>query len=438
MKHKRKTDVEIRDSNILESRILVILPRPELVLEFFELNLEEPISLAKPVQDFISRDLLHRYNFLELHCFLNSNDDVFEKMSSIYASKDMLIEGISVADYQSVVDSQEILPLTSGILGGNFDIIMESHNVWVFAPDYFPHEDGTVVFDRYFDWLSILSNRFHLKFYPPLSQTMSYNDSCQQNKILLGHMLPKVCFCPQWGNMSWYDFYVKYLPDLQRTCRDVDQMQVAKLPTAMVIKPVRGRKIPSENVYLMLDEKKAKYWATSIDHGNVYDSPAEWLTPIRILLFLHWNLTTGRAFRKRSYVFIFWNSKKVDLEKMYMHERKYSKNGVLEKGPIVSKDIGDPTSAIHRFFTRTVQGFPKKFRNDVISELKGKYPAICPTMVYEITLAYSPIQSDKMDLYVASMNTAYSNDAVLHNLYVYDYVHPFLQCHTSKTNIFLP
>ena len=100
------------------------------------------------------------------------------------------------------------------------------------------------------------------------------------------------------------------------------------------------------------------------------------------------------TFRKRSYVFIFWNSKKVDLEKMYMHERKYSNNGVLEKGPIVSKDIGDPTSAIHRFFTRTVQGFPKKFRNDVISESKGKYPAICPMMVYEI--AYLGLQSNSI------------------------------------------
>ena len=504
MKHKRKTDIELRDSNILESRFLVILPNPAFVVEFFEPDPATPISLAKAIQDFMVRDILHCYDFLELHCFLNDGDTIFQKLRSIYESRDMEVDGISREEYQSVIDHEDITPLMdytvregncslphvtyavaailAGLfhqtinetdswpsvrfvtqdsllacftedekrlgrfLGGNFDVILEAHDVRVFCKDYYPAQDGSLIFDRLFDWLSILTNRYHLKFYPPLSQTMFYNDTLQRDKVLIGNSLPKVMVtlpCSQWRKMSWYDFYAKFLPILQKACRDIYQLQVAKLPTSMVIKPIKSQKLPSENVFLLLDEEKATHRATAIDCRIVYDKPESWLPhqSDRMRFSIE---PFDKALRRKSYVFVFWNSRKGDLEKLYMHERKYDDSGLLEKSPNVAKDIGDPKSAIHKFFSRTVQGFPKKFRSDIIAECMGKYPAMCPMMLYEITLVRSPIKSncDKMDFYVASMNVAYSNNLYLsrgadsHDLnFVYDVarkIQSFIEYHWNN------
>ena len=235
---------EVVKLQIAAATVLVVLPEQN--------NFYVPVLHHDDViQKFMDIDVCHRYDFLELLCFLNS--EVFTKMDAIYSSKHPVINNVYAVDYETVIDLQNIIPLfdatrTHGdyklphvnyaiaafmsreltysleadgktthmtptfrfvtqdsilacfmfdqtklakFLAANFACIMECHDTRVFSREYLM-VDGAPIFEAYMDWLSKLCMKLHMKIYPPISHTYFYQDILLRNKVLTGSSLPKV------------------------------------------------------------------------------------------------------------------------------------------------------------------------------------------------------------------------------------------------------
>ena len=345
MHGKRITDEEVVKLQIATATVLVVLPEQN--------NFYVPVLHHDDViQKFMDIDVRHRYDFLELHCFLNS--EVFTKMDAIYSSNNPVINNVYTVDYETVIDSQNIIPLfdstrTHGdyklphvnyaiaafmsreltyslvadgetthmtptfrfvtqdsilacfmfdqkklakFLAANFACIMECHDTRVFSREYLM-VDGAPIFEAYMDWLSMLCMKLHMKIYPPISHTYFYQDILLRNKVLTGSSLPKVyLYFPrsmivsaaevindrvvEWHNLSWDEFHTFVLGQLHNNCNRCDHS--LNRTRNVVLKPIREDRVPSENLFLILDEETDSYVAKTIDNTVVFPSPKSWLS----------------------------------------------------------------------------------------------------------------------------------------------------------------
>ena len=102
MKGKRVTGEEVVKLQVAAATVLVVLPQQN--------NFFVPVLHHDDViQKFMQVDICHRYDFLELHCFLDS--EVHPKMEAIYVSNHPVVASVNVDDYEAIIKLQNISPL---------------------------------------------------------------------------------------------------------------------------------------------------------------------------------------------------------------------------------------------------------------------------------------------------------------------------------------
>ena len=139
MQKKRATDAQVRDLQIAQSNVLVILPKQREFLvpvqspedddeppkqsningSDSENEDEDEDVVSVPdirvahyeagIHDFVQKGVDTQYDFLELHSFHNPAGSA--KMRDIYESHDMKIEGLTSDDYSEMVESANLQPL---------------------------------------------------------------------------------------------------------------------------------------------------------------------------------------------------------------------------------------------------------------------------------------------------------------------------------------
>ena len=319
MQEKRFTDEEIMKQQIASATVLVVLPDQN--------NFFVPVLYHDNIiQKFMRADILHRYDFLELHCFLDST--LFTKMDAIFASQHPAVRNVTAKDYEDVIDSQLISPLFNAtrshghyklphvnyaiaafmqeeltyslddddqftdvspvfrfvtqdsiltcfqsdgnrlakFIAANFDCIMECHDNRVFSRDYLPVNDSPI-FEPYIDWLSMLCMKLSVKIYPSvLHDTWFYEQTVLRNKVLIGSSLPKMYLelprtmhvpsvendqdeMVEWEHISWDDFHTFVSGQLKKNCTRRDPS--LKKSDNLVLKPIHGSQIPSDNLAIL-------------------------------------------------------------------------------------------------------------------------------------------------------------------------------------------
>ena len=70
-----------------------------------------------------------------------------------------------------------------------------------------------------------------------------------------------------------------------------------------------------------------------------------------------------------------------------MIRKTYDENGFFDRGDTVIVETTNRLSHDFKFFNRTVKGFPNNWRRQMLKEANGKYPVMCPLLLYNISVA---------------------------------------------------
>ena len=511
MRTKRFTDASLRDTQIANQKVLVILPKKTLFPVAVEAdpgpvaqkrNEHVPVGGAHEphyegvIRDFLLSGILSLYDTLELHCFLSPSVSV--KMESIYLSDDMKITNITTEDYRNVIASQNLVKFVDdrvemgGIfelpaaqyavaafyrrnmtvvgedsrevpvihfvtqdsflrcflfdshrlaqfLTSNFGIILEAHDRRIFDENYLV-SDGVPIFERYWEWLSVLVMKSHIKVYPPVSHAWLFENVSLRDRLLRGHRLHN-CYVKlpaiisvrnsnspanvlatrnvDWQDVTWNELQESLYSLLHQS--NTNDHSTMKVKSLLALKPLLHQRNPEECLFITLDEdeddeENTDYFPFNIKGKSVYTEPGDWLPPDKPPRVYQIECY-DEAYREQGYTFVFYCNDKGDLEKMYMMATYYDGDGVPMKNHTIHKDYENIHDSDFKYFNRTILGYPNQLKKSIMEQSNGRYPAILTGMLYSVTVAHSSIRQvgDTPKPYVTSINLAYSHGLLLTN-----------------------
>jgi hypothetical protein len=144
------------------------------------------------------------------------------------------------------------------------------------------------------DWLSILSVKHNVKFYPPVSMSCFFHDFKLSDAALRSVMLPsvtksfprRVILDPEedgelegreipWEELTW-DLFFGYCGSMLGHKR-TDDPSSAKSGDGFVFKRYSRKAGVNDHFFLYFDDKESVYKAHGLDKRAHYENPRDWL-----------------------------------------------------------------------------------------------------------------------------------------------------------------
>jgi hypothetical protein len=282
-------------------------------------------------------------------------------------------------------------------IGDNFDCLLMAS------------DSMGVQFKALHDWLAILSINKGTKVYPPIAQTVFFNDFSNTAKVLTPtRMLPSITLtlppvqqveCDggrfNWENLTWHQFYNHLHGKIRSAVPRLPELH----PQGVVIKR-KGVALSHQILFLYMNEGQLK------GQPETCSKPVDWLgiqapaTSYRVEPY-------DRRCRT-SFHTVFGVQKTGNFQKVYMFEKTINDDGTFQKQTFVhaKSDLATKSNA-HNFFRVRMMAFPRNLKEGM--QLQGLNLPLF--MLYTANIVETPLTPD--GLASTSIQPTFSQDLLL-------------------------